>query len=296
MIQKIGERIYAVLTEEGFSSGNCIFIDDEPRVLIDSSAGKILSEINPESIDLLFNTHHHIDHVRGNHLFPNARILAHRKEHEAMKKPLKMAALEEWAELMVDHEIKDPVPVLAEFLPQIIEKWRVDEYIDEGYSLDLKHTRIEIYHTPGHTNGHCSFYFPREEILFTGDYCLTNAGPWYGDSDTTIDEFIASVERLISFNPKTLVTGHLKEPLYNDIEAMLLQYRDKIYSREEKIFNYLEKNEASIDEISKKHYIYKQHPTPLVLYWEKAMVKRHIERLIKYNKIIKTASEKFKAR
>ncbi len=286
MITHLKNNIYAVFTEEGFSSGNCIYIDDDPKTVIDSAAGKILSEIDPSSVDILINSHHHIDHIRGNNLFTGATILASKTDHASMSQPLKLLALEEWHTLMADHEIKDPVEAVSKIIPEVLEPWPVDDYIDEGTVIELKHTALQVFHTPGHTEGHLSFFFPEEEILFTGDYCLTKAGPWYGDPETSIDDFISSVERLVSFNPSILVTGHIKEALHDDIAKNLLQYRDKIFTREKNILHFLKNKKASIDDIASQFFIYENHPTPLVVYWEKAMVKRHLERLMRAEKIV----------
>jgi glyoxylase-like metal-dependent hydrolase (beta-lactamase superfamily II) len=50
--------------------------------------------------------------------------------------------------------------------------YEVPETIEElshGLVLDLAGLSLEVRHTPGHTPGHCCFYWADEGILFTGD-------------------------------------------------------------------------------------------------------------------------------
>jgi glyoxylase-like metal-dependent hydrolase (beta-lactamase superfamily II) len=43
------------------------------------------------------------------------------------------------------------------------------ENIVHGQVLDLAGVSLEVRHTPGHTPGHCCFYWESEGALFTGD-------------------------------------------------------------------------------------------------------------------------------
>ncbi|HQO39219.1 MAG TPA: MBL fold metallo-hydrolase [Spirochaetota bacterium] len=74
MIHKINELISIYFTDEGFGRSNSVLIDDNVRVMIDSGAGKITQQARPEGVDLLVNSHCHIDHVWDNDLFLNAHI------------------------------------------------------------------------------------------------------------------------------------------------------------------------------------------------------------------------------
>lgn len=43
------------------------------------------------------------------------------------------------------------------------------EHLDHGQVLDLAGVSLEVRHTPGHTPGHCCFYWQAEGIVFSGD-------------------------------------------------------------------------------------------------------------------------------
>jgi glyoxylase-like metal-dependent hydrolase (beta-lactamase superfamily II) len=53
-------------------------LSEEKQLIIDALASR---ELRPKNIDILINTHAHIDHTGNNNLFPDARFIAHRKEY-----------------------------------------------------------------------------------------------------------------------------------------------------------------------------------------------------------------------
>jgi len=44
-----------------------------------------------------------------------------------------------------------------------------DFFLEEGKEFSFGKHNFTILHTPGHTPGHLCFYFPKENVLFTGD-------------------------------------------------------------------------------------------------------------------------------
>lgn len=68
--------------------------------------------------------------------------------------------------------------------------------------------RMECISTPGHSPSHMSFYFPDEKILFTGDMGTDRFGPWYGWTDCSIPDLIASILKLRDLPADLLLTSH----------------------------------------------------------------------------------------
>jgi glyoxylase-like metal-dependent hydrolase (beta-lactamase superfamily II) len=192
MIDKINGNISIVFTEDGFTYSNCVLIDDDIRILIDSGAGSIMSQLDTENIDVVLNSHHHIDHVRGNNLCPQARILLHPLEHDSMQSLEDMTATTGWEELMNGDGMLGSA-AMSGLIEELGGPWRVDGAINDGDIIDTGGTEIVVLHTPGHSKGHCSFYFPEQELVFLGDICLSKVGPWYGNEDASIDDFIDSL-------------------------------------------------------------------------------------------------------
>jgi glyoxylase-like metal-dependent hydrolase (beta-lactamase superfamily II) len=294
MIKKITDNISAVFTEDGFTSANCMLVEDDIRLMIDSGAGKVLREAGPERGDILLNSHHHIDHMGGNDYFPKAKILAHPAEEIAMQSCARLTATDRWNELMEEKNFLyekeiDGVP------NRLLRPFRIDGHIDEGHIIDCGHVKITTLLTPGHTAGHLSFFFADEGIVFTADLCLTKVGPWYGDSESVIDDFVASVKRIVDLKPKAVLTGHYMGILTENIAETFADYTGRIFKREEKIIAYLKSRPASINELAGMHFIYSRHPGLFELYWEKSMIEIHLKRLTGLGSVQKRGDGRFEA-
>lgn len=281
MIQKINDRISIFFTEEGFSKSNAVLIDDETRVMIDSGAGKIMEQARPEAVDILINSHCHLDHVWDNDLFVNARIITHPLEQENFRDHMKIGSIDSWEKYM-EEDPEQFAHLIGAMKPSFMEEWRVDGTINEGDVVDAGRTKIHVMHMPGHTSGHLTFFFPDEGLLFCGDICLTKVGPWYGDAATPVNDFITSIDRIIEMKPDRVVSGHNKEVLPEPrVREAFEEYKGRIYRRDEKVLAALRERPGTIAELAGKMIIYPAHPTIFVLYWEKAMLAKHLDRLIK---------------
>ena len=61
---------------------NCLWIEDDINCLIDSSPGEAdLSYLKTRAVDLIINSHGHVDHYLYNDHFPNSKILMHQADH-----------------------------------------------------------------------------------------------------------------------------------------------------------------------------------------------------------------------
>lgn len=200
----------------------------------------------------------------------------HPIEHPCIQSLEKVLAVYGWDEMM-----NQDLYNLRELDPSSLpEPWRVDGEINDGQVFDCGSTKFIVLHTPGHSKGHCSFYFPEEDLIFLGDICLTKVGPWYGESQTDLGEFIASIDRIIEMGPAAVVTSHVNQ-VFSNPRPVLTEYRDRILKREQRILRQVKDNPSTIDQLADKHLIYRQHPSLSVLFWEKSMLRNHLERLKK---------------
>lgn len=295
MIQKVNECISVLFTEEGFTKSNSLFVDDDIRVMIDSGPGGIIEEIRPDKVDILLNSHCHLDHIWDNDRFVNAEILTHPEEMENLRNIRKIVPLEMWDNLMEG----EPDIFLNEILSMkasFHDEWRVDGTINDRQVISAGNTTISILHTPGHTSGHLSFFVPEEGLLFCGDICLSRVGPWYGDDITPLDEFIRSIDRIIDIKPEKVVSGHNREIITENIKEKFQEYRDRIYAREKRILGVLKGSRpSSIDELASMCLIYPDHPSVFVLYWEKSMLVKHLRRLINNGMAVETGDGRYTA-
>lgn len=86
-------------------------------------------------------------------------------------------------------------------------KFKADFYLKEG-ELNLNGKAFKVYHTPGHSPGHTSLYWPGEKVLVAGDvifYRNTGRVDLPGGSG---EELKKSIEMLSRLDVEYLLTGH----------------------------------------------------------------------------------------
>jgi glyoxylase-like metal-dependent hydrolase (beta-lactamase superfamily II) len=165
----------------------------------------------PESIDYVFCTHMHVDHVGWNTrldngrwvpTFPNAKYLFHKTEWDFWKSS--------------DHE-EGELEVITDSVLPVIEAGQV-QWVDNDFAID---DCLHLEPTPGHTPGHCAVHLSSagEEGVITGDMihhpvqigeplrgCSADADP--AQANATRKQF---VERYADTNVRILGT-HFHHP------------------------------------------------------------------------------------
>ncbi len=282
MIQKISDHLRFLISETGFTYCNCIVVEDDIRAILDTGADKnSIDSIHPENIDMVINTHHHYDHTRGNQFFPNSRLYIHALDYTPLANRedyIHYNSIDLWEDLMPNCDYTEASNLIGIAEDDVERNMRVDQVLNNNQIIDFGHTKMEVIHTPGHSAGHCSFWFPNEEFLFTGDICLTQAGPWYGEAYASPDDLIKSIDRLIDLNPPRMTSCHINDICY-DCRERLTEFRDRIIKREERIYKAIKKQPVDLHQLAEQKLIYRMHPTPFVLFWEKCMLLKHLEHL-----------------
>lgn len=139
----VGTNCYFIVNEQ---TKECLIID--PGDNADALAQKIeAGGYVPQAILL---THGHFDHImgveglRGRYDLP---VYVHEADAEMLERP----------DLNCGMMIGTSVSVKA------------DKILRDGDKLALAGMNIEVLHTPGHTPGGVCYYFPKEEVVFSGD-------------------------------------------------------------------------------------------------------------------------------
>ena len=99
-----------------------------------------------------------------------------------------------------------PMPNLGPY-----EGYEADETVEGGEELTLADMRIEVVHTPGHTEGHVTYAFPDEKVIASGDVLFQGSvgrsDRPNGDHPTLINSIATLLER---YPDDTLVLpGHM---------------------------------------------------------------------------------------
>ncbi|XP_059654697.1 hydroxyacylglutathione hydrolase 1, mitochondrial-like isoform X2 [Cornus florida] len=131
----------------------------------------ILSRKN-HNLTYILNTHHHSDHTGGN-----------------------MELKERYGAKVIGSGIdKDRIPA-------------IDIALNDGDKWMFAGHEVLIIETPGHTQGHISFYFPGSSAIFTGDTLFSlSCGKLF---EGTTEQMLSSIRKIISLPDDTnIYCGH----------------------------------------------------------------------------------------
>lgn len=275
-------RVKVLLGKENgkYPSGNSILIDDDITALIDPSLMVRECHRTLPKIDMLFNSHYHEDHGVGNSLFPDAPLYMHVLDAPALRSietlfeyyGMDDAATAAWKPVVVEKYYYEPRDHIVEFT--------------EGDRFDFGHTRMRVMHTPGHTGGHCCFFFEEEGVLFVADWDLTWFGPVYADATSALADSIASLQRIRDADARTLVSFHEAGVCEENQRALVTQYLDIIYDREQRLLDFLAAP-RTLEEIIKKRIVYRKDYDHIV--WidavEKNSMTLHLKQLLQEGRV-----------
>jgi len=188
-----------------------------------------------------------------------------------IRKNFSQAALERRAKVL-DRES------LIDFSEGIFDM-KIRHNLIDGEQIDLGGLTLVTLYTPGHSPGHLAFYIPEHDLLFSADVDLTSFGPFYGHDFADIDDFIQSIKRLKTLNPKIVATGHAG-PFEGDISKDFDDYEEVIYRRERLVLEHLTRP-RSLEYFTGRNLIFRSYPEdPHLMQWfELIHVEKHLKRL-----------------
>jgi len=113
--------------------------------------------------------------------------------------------------------------------------------------------------TPGHTSDHVVLFEPMARSLFTGDTVLGRGTSVVDPPEGDMDEYIASLRRMIDLEPAVIYPGH--GPAAWDGMAKLREYLEHRAEREREVLQGLRDGPRSPDELVAQ--IYRSYPKEL---------------------------------
>ena len=154
-----------------------------------------ISRISEQPVRTLINTHAHLDHTFGNHIFkPDATIIGHDNTRAELLRD--RAGMPERAKLMfpgVEWGEVDATP------PDVTFEDEMTIYAGE---LEMR----LIYVSPAHTNTDIVAWLPEQRTLITGDIIFNQGTPFALMG--SIGGWLNALERLRTLGAETIVPGH----------------------------------------------------------------------------------------
>lgn len=139
---------------------------------------------------------------------------------------------------------------------------------------------LVVVHTPGHESGHCCFYEPEQQALFTGDHILGRGTTVIPPPDGDMALYIQSLEKLLELKIRLLLPGH--GPTIDDPYGKIKEYIDHRLMREEEVLRSLREGHRTIRSIVAA--IYTDTPAPL-LSAAQLSVEAHLLKLMKEGRV-----------
>ena len=190
--------------------------DDRDWALIDigyeESVDEIVELIRQMDFPLshcraLIATHADVDHIQGlakAKAILKAPVLAH---------PLAVTPLEQ------GDRIKTFAEIAAQDVHLAMPPVKVDRTIGDGDVVDVGGRRLEVWHTPGHTDSQLAFRM--DDLLFSGDniYRDGSVGAIDAHHGSDIPAFIASLRRIEASDVEWLLPSH--GPIFRKDDRLL---------------------------------------------------------------------------
>lgn len=281
-MQEVKPGVFFIQAENRgrYPYSNSLFLQGNINLLVDTGAGPLLNDL-PAIPNRVILSHYHRDHVTFNHLFRSAEFAIHESDAEGVESRegfYRLSGLDR-----VDIEAYWKMVKQTDF-----SATQIDSYIDEGQVINIGPFNLQVIHLPGHTPGHCGFYIDKYNLVYASDIDLTSFGPWYGNPSSDLDQFRASIVRIIDMEPDILVTGHCK-PVSKNIKIKLAEYASVLDQRDQVLIKILKGNPSLLDDLVEKNIVYRKHYGLEVLkFFERVMIGKHLESLIKREILIKT--------
>jgi glyoxylase-like metal-dependent hydrolase (beta-lactamase superfamily II) len=205
-----------------FISNAGFIVTDDGVVVVDALgspalAAELLAEIRrvtPQPVRYVVVTHYHADHIYGLQAFKaaGATVLAHSTGREYLTSDTAQKRLEASRQ------------ELAPWIDQATRLVAADRWLDdEQTQLRVGSYDIVIRHVgPAHTSEDLVVFVPQLGVLFSGDLFFRGRVPFVGQADSRL--WIASLERLIDYQPRVVIPGH--GPASTDPMADLVLTRD----------------------------------------------------------------------
>lgn len=156
-------------------------------------------------------THVHWDHIGSHGFFDKIAVHQAEKDWLSHSFPIPLEAVKK-------NLLRDPCEFPPEFYPDDYRVFQGEPQLilKDGDSIDLGSRTVKVLHTPGHSPGHCCFYEPERQLLFSGDLVYSGClDAFYPSTDPLL--FYQSVKRVSQLPVHRIFPGHYCLKLSSDL-------------------------------------------------------------------------------
>ena len=206
-VEKIDYNTFAISEYKHWEETHSYLLCGEDKAaLIDTGLGisniREIADTLTKLPVMVLTTHVHWDHIGGHKYFKFIAVHEAEEEWLSVKFPIPLPA--------VKHSLMcKPCDFPSDF--------KIDQYqifqgvpqmlLHDGDSLDLGNRKLTVIHTPGHSPGHCCFYEPEKQYLYSGDLIYSGCLDIFYPS-TNPQQFWESIRKVHSLGIDRILPGH----------------------------------------------------------------------------------------
>ncbi len=250
IFEKLNENIYLFIDESFYDTIAGAIVLPNKLIMIDSGMHvpkmqqfrEWVEKDTGKKFEYLVLTHYHGDHLIGNQIFSDCKIIADEFIHEYMKGMKERWTLEEIEK--AKERSTDPTSLdgLVITLPNV----KLNDYME----ITDDNVKVIIKKTGGHTEDSTYVYCPNYKVLFAGDNLFAGQYPYGGADTCNPDIWMKTYKEFLSLDVEWFIPGHsrdwsnkaVKETLdfMKDMKEQVLELHDK-GKTEEEILNKIDK-------------------------------------------------------
>lgn len=112
-----------------------------------------------------------------------------------------------------EEELKNPSINLSGDMFGDSKSYSADVFLKDDEEIDLAGLHVKCLFTPGHTPGGCCFYFPNEDIVFTGDTLFSGSVGRTDFPGGSMSQLVGSIKsKLMTLSDDTICYPGHNEP------------------------------------------------------------------------------------